>query len=340
MMETRTSDPKESVMGRLPEIHTLRVSAPEAGQRLDVYLTRALAEVSRTRVRTLIDEQAVLVNDRPSKPSYKVRAGDRIEVELPPPPVLTVNPEPLPLTIVYEDEDMLVVEKPAGMVVHPGAGVSGGTLANALCFHVRNLPARGEATRPGIVHRLDRETSGLLVVAKTGRAHDALAEQFARREVRKFYLALVIGRVAEREGRIAAPIGRHPTHRTMMAVRPDGHGREALTLYRVREWIGDFSLLEVEPRTGRTHQIRVHMTWIGHPVVGDAVYGRALWTKVKDSALRQAMAELGRHFLHAYRLCFRHPRSGEMLDLTSPLPEELEAFLALARARAESETPR
>ena len=340
MMDTGTSDPKGSVMERLPEMRTVQVSAPEAGQRLDVYLTRVLAEVSRTRIRALIEEQAVLVNDRPAKPSYKVRAGDRIEVELPPPPVLTVHPEPIPLTIVYEDDDLLVVEKPAGMVVHPGAGVSRGTLANALCFHIQGLSARGETIRPGIVHRLDRETSGLLVVAKTTGAHDALAEQFSRREVQKFYLALVIGRMAEREGRIAAPIGRHPTHRTMMAVRPDGHGREALTLYRVREWIGDFSLLEVEPRTGRTHQIRVHLTSIGHPVVGDAVYGRALWTKVKDPALRHAMMHLGRHFLHAYRLRFRHPRSEEMLDFTSPLPEELEAFLALARERAESEKPR
>jgi len=318
------------------EIRTVRVSASEAGARLDLYLTRALAELSRTRIQALIEDQAVLVNDRPAKPSYRVRAGDRIEIELPPPPRLELRPEPIPLTIVYEDEDLLVVEKPAGMVVHPGAGVSEGTLANALCFYFQQLSAVGGALRPGIVHRLDRETSGLLVVAKNERAHDALSEQFSRREVQKFYRALVIGEVTPREGRITAPIGRHPVHRTMMTVRPPGQGRDALTLYRVIETIGDFSLLDVEIKTGRTHQIRVHLHALGHPVVGDAVYGRALWTKVRDPVLRQAMAQLGRHFLHAYRLGFRHPRSGQKLEFTSPLPEELTAFLALARERATS----
>jgi len=319
-----------------PEIRTVTVSAPEAGARLDVYLTRVLASVSRTRIRALIVDQAVLVNDRPAKPSYRVRAGDRIEIELPPPPPQQLRPEPIPLTIVYEDEDLLVVEKPAGMIVHPGAGVCTGTLANALCFHFRQLSGAGGMMRPGIVHRLDRETSGLLVVAKNERAHDALAEQFSRREVQKFYRALVIGPVTPRQGRIAAPIGRHPVHRTMMAVRPPGQGRDALTLYRVIETIGDFSLLDVEIKTGRTHQIRVHLNWVGHPVVGDTVYGRALWTKVRDPMLREAMARLGRHFLHAYRLGFRHPRSGQRMEFTSPLPEELTAFLALARARAMS----
>jgi len=320
------------------EMRTLTVSAPEAGIRLDVYLTRALAEgrpeLSRTRIQALIEDQAVLVNDRPAKPSYRVRAGDRIEVELLPPPTLELRPEPIPLAIVYEDEDLVVVEKPAGMVVHPGAGVSTGTLANALCFYFQQLSTTSGPIRPGIVHRLDRETSGLLVVAKNDRAHEVLAEQFSRREVRKFYRALVIGHVTPREGRIAAPIGRHPVHRTMMAIRPPGQGREALTLYRVIEIIGDFSLLDVEIKTGRTHQIRVHFHWLGHPVVGDLVYGRALGTKVRDPVLRQAMAHLGRHFLHAYRLGFRHPRSGRPMEFTLRLPEELEAFLALARARA------
>ncbi len=318
------------------EIRTVTVLASDAGARLDLYLTRALAELSRTRIQALIEDQAVLVNDRPAKPSYRVRAGDRIEIELPPPPTLELRPEPIPLRIVYEDEDLLVVEKPAGMVVHPGAGVSEGTLANALCFYFQQLSVVGGMRRPGIVHRLDRETSGLLVVAKNEPAHDALSEQFSRREVQKFYRALVIGEVTPREGRIAAPIGRHPVHRTLMTVRPPGQGRDALTLYRVIETIGDFSLLDVEIKTGRTHQIRVHFHWLGHPVVGDAVYGRALWTKVRDPVLRQAMTQLGRHFLHAYRLGFRHPRSGRKMDFTSPLPEELAAFLALARARATS----
>ncbi len=323
-------------MSEAPEIEVLTVSAAEAGQRLDVYVARALADLSRTRVGRLIREQAVLVNDRPAKPSYRVRAGDRIEIELPPPPSLDLQPEPIPLSIVYEDEDLLVVEKPAGMVVHPGAGVWTGTLAHALCFHFQKLSSRGGVLRPGIVHRLDRETSGLLIVAKNEWAHEALAEQFSQRQVRKFYRALVIGAIGERQGRISAPIGRHPVRRTLMAVRPAGQGREALTLYRVLELLGDFSLLDVEIKTGRTHQIRVHLAWIGHPVVGDAVYGRALWTKVRDPVLRRAMQELGRHFLHAYRVCFRHPRSGRELDITSPLPEELERFLACVRARTEA----
>lgn len=317
------------------EILVLEVPAEEAGQRLDQYLAKKVADLSRTRIQSLIADQDVLVNDRAVKASYKTRPADKIEIEIPPPPVTELVPEPIPLDVVYEDEDIVVVSKPAGLVVHPGAGVTSGTLANALVSHFRQLSEAAGLIRPGIVHRLDKETSGLMVVAKNDVAHEKLAEQLRLRKVYKSYLALVMGRMdpMKRAGKIDAPIGRHPYHRTMMSVRPEGHGREAVTLYRVVETIGEFSLLEVEIKTGRTHQIRVHLADLGYPVVGDAVYGLGWRTKMKDQGVRSAVEKLGRHFLHAAKLRFEHPRTGQRMEFSSPLPKELDKLLTFLRAR-------
>lgn len=315
------------------EILVLEVPRDEAGQRLDQFLARRIAELSRTRLQHLIADQEVLVNDRAVKASYKIRPADRIEIEIPPPPVTELLPEPIPLEIVHEDEDLIVVNKPAGLVVHPGAGVRTGTLANALVYHFNQLSATAGAIRPGIVHRLDKETSGLMVVAKNDAAHERLSEQLRLRKVFKSYLALVVGKPERAQGKIVAPIGRHPSRRRMMSVRPPGLGREALTLYRLAETIGDFSLLEVEIKTGRTHQIRVHLAYLGHPVVGDSVYGKGWQSKIKSQAVRSAIEHLGRHFLHAAKLGFEHPRTGQRLEFSAPLPHELTELLASVRGR-------
>ena len=319
------------------ETLTFAVEESEAGGRLDAFLAARVAGASRTALKRLVEDGDVLVEGKAAKPSHKLRAGDRVEVELSAPPPLDLAPEEIPLDVVYEDDELVVVNKPAGMVVHPAAGVRGGTLANALAFHFRALSPRGGAERPGLVHRLDRDTSGLLVVAKTAAAHEHLAEQFRERTVFKAYVALVHGLV-EKESRAAAggsgqpaggrvdqPIARDPRQRTRMAVVRGG--RAALTLYRVRRWYERFTLLDVEIKTGRTHQIRVHLAWLKHPVVGDEVYGGGRDQNLPDPSARAAVRALGRQFLHAAQLGFRHPRTGEELRFEAPLPAELSEFL-------------
>ena len=295
----------------------------EAGVRLDSYLARRLREFSRTRIQRAIEASDVLVNDCAAKSRYKVQAGDRIEIDLPGPAPAALRPEAIPLEIVHEDDDLIVVDKPAGMVVHPGAGVESGTLANALAYHFNELSGASGATRPGIVHRLDKATSGLLVVAKNDYAHERLSEQFQRRSIFKMYIALVYGRVSKDHGEIDANIGRSSHNRTRMAVLRGGKGRSALTLFEVAERYREFTLLKVQIKTGRTHQIRVHLAHIGHPVVGDSTYGGGRENTIRDAAAKRAVQSLGRHFLHSARLAFDHPRSGSRLDFESPLPPEL-----------------
>ena len=309
------------------ELETLafEVSTEDAGARLDAYLAARIDAASRTSLKRLIEEGDVLVGGRARKPSYKLRAGEEIEVELAAPPPLNLTPEDIPIEIVYEDEDLLVVNKQAGLVVHPAAGISKGTLANALAFHFRKLSTHAGSLRPGLVHRLDRDTSGLLVVAKHEAAHEKLAEQFRSREVFKSYVALVHGRLPAEAGRIDEPIGRDPRQRTRMSVVRGG--REALTLYRVSRRYERFTLLDVEIKTGRTHQIRVHLSWLKHPVVGDEAYGGGRDRNLPDARLRQTIAALRRHFLHAEQLAFHHPRTREPLRFKAPLPPELKAFL-------------
>ena len=293
------------------------LTADRGGERLDVFVARRLPELTRSRVWRLIDEGLVAVEGRPpAKAGIALDAGQRVRVTLPPPEPAVPEPEPIPLRIVYEDDDLLVVDKPAGLAVHPSRGHASHTLVNAVLAHCPELSGIGGVGRPGIVHRLDKDTSGLIIVAKNDAAHLSLARQLKERRVEKTYIALVEGRLKQLEGVIDAPIGRHPARRKKMAVVEGG--REARTRYRVLREIDGRTLVEVRPETGRTHQIRVHFAAIGHPVVGDPVYGRG----------RALVPSLRRQFLHAQRLAFRHPRTGERLELEAPLAEDLAQALA------------
>ena len=283
--------------------------------RLDQFLAREESRLTRSRIRSLIDGGHVLVNGSAAKASRKLRPGDRLLLTIPPPQPSELRAEDVPLTVVYQDQELLVVDKPAGLAVHPGPGHPSQTLVNGILAICPDLQAIGGTLRPGIVHRLDKDTSGLMIVAKNEMALLDLSTQFKDRQVRKGYLALAQGRLEPSEGTIDAPIGRHPVHRKRMGVVSGG--RQARTAYRVVRYLSGASFLEVYPTTGRTHQIRVHLTSLGHPLVGDWVYGR------KD-------AMLNRHFLHAHLLGFRHPTSGEPLEFTSPLPDDLQRALALA----------
>ncbi len=287
------------------ETLTFHVALADAGVRLDSYLATRIESWSRARLQRLIEAEDVLVNGKPAKPSYKLRENDELEVELTAPAAASFAPEDIPLEIVYEDETLVVVNKPAGLVVHPAAGINSGTLANALAYHFQQLPDSGAGLRPGIVHRLDRDTSGLLVVAKTEAALEHLSDQFRDRSVFKSYAALVHGRVATDSGKIDQPLARDRANRTHMAIVRGG--RSALSLYRVRQRFDRFTLLDVEIKTGRTHQIRVHLAWLKHPVVGDETYGAGRDNTIQNARLRAHVRNLGRHFLHAEKLAFIHP---------------------------------
>ena len=299
------------------------IDTDQAGIRLDAYLASQIESWSRARLQRLIENEDVLVNGKPAKPSYKLRQHDKVEVELIAPATDVFTPENIPVEIVYEDETLVVVNKPAGLVVHPAAGTPLGTLANALAYHFQQLP--GSNVRPGIVHRLDRDTSGLLVVAKTEAALENLSDQFRDRTVYKSYVALVHGRVSPDSGKIDQPLARDPANRTRMAVVRGG--RHALTLYRVRQAYERFTLLDVELKTGRTHQIRVHLAWLKYPVVGDETYGGGRDNTIRDPRLRARIRNLKRHFLHAEKLAFTHPRTNEIVKFEIPLPDELVKLL-------------
>jgi len=290
----------------------LVLAADRSGERLDAYLARAVPDLSRSHAQKLIEAGRVLVNGRPAKAALRLAPGDEVRVHVPEPQPITPLPEPIRLEVVYEDADLIVVNKPAGLTVHPAPGHPSGTLVNALLAHCPDLSGINGELRPGIVHRLDKDTSGLLVVAKNDRAQLALSEQFAGREVLKAYLALVEGRPPP-AGVIDAPIGRHPAQRKRMAVLAEG--RPARTRYRVVAQWDEAALVVALLETGRTHQVRVHFAAIGHPVVGDPVYGR-----------RSPL--VARQFLHAWRLGFRHPRIGAWLEFEAPLPEDLRSALA------------
>lgn len=318
------TEPSAIPQSENPSLH-LSVSAGNEGERLDAFLAAHIEGWSRARLQRLIDEADVLVNGRAVKSSYKLHLNDEIEVELTPPPSASFAPENIPLDIIHEDDELIVVNKPAGIVVHPAAGVMSGTLANALAFHFQQLSKSGGAARPGIVHRLDKGTSGLMVVAKTESAHENLADQFRDREIFKSYMALVHGQVEKRTGQIDQPIARDRGNRTRMAVVRGG--RPSLSIYRVRKRFERFTLLNVELKTGRTHQIRVHLAWLKHPVVGDEAYGGGRDKTIPDHKLRSEIANLKRQFLHAEQLGFRHPRTKEEMRLTAPLPSDLQAVL-------------
>jgi 23S rRNA pseudouridine1911/1915/1917 synthase len=305
------------------------VTEDKAGARLDAFLASQTPDISRTRIQRSIDDGDVLVNDLQVKSSYRVRAGDRIDLELPEPVPVDLVAEPIPISIVFEDDDIVVIDKPAGLVVHPGAGNPSGTLANALVWHFNELSGNAGMIRPGIVHRLDKETSGLLVVAKNDLAHERLSDQFGERQVGKSYIALVYGKLSVSHGEVQARIGRSSRNRTRMAVLRGSAGRPAHTIFEVAARFQEFTLLDVEIKTGRTHQIRVHMAHIGHPVVGDTTYGAGREKAIRDAGTRKAILDLGRHFLHSAELSFKHPRSGQLLHFTSPLPHDLRGFVSL-----------
>ncbi len=300
----------------------------DADKRLDLFLAENVEGWSRTQLQRLIGEENVLVNGRKAKASLKLSEADEIEVEFTESQAAKFEPENIPLEIVFEDEYLAVINKPAGMVVHPGTGNHSGTLANAIAYHFdMHQPENSDGHRVGIVHRLDKFTSGLIVVAKSEEIHEAISEQFRDRTVEKKYVALVHGNPRETSGVIDRPIGRDRWHRTKMAVA--ANGRNALSLWKVIRRFEKFALLEIEIKTGRTHQIRVHLASINNPVVGDETYNEGRDNTVSDISIRKAIADLGRFFLHAQSLAFDHPKTGERLEFTADLPEELRALLKI-----------
>jgi 23S rRNA pseudouridine1911/1915/1917 synthase len=341
--------------------HNLVVAEGGADLRLDRYLAAQLPELSRTRIQELIEAELVLVEGKPTKGAHRLHAGEKITVNAQPRPPLRAEAEVIPLDILYEDADVIVVNKPAGMTVHAGAGNTRGTMVNALLGRGQALSAGGDALRPGIVHRLDKETSGVILVAKNDFAHAKLSEAFRQRTVKKTYVALLRGRLKERQGRIELAIGRDLHRRTRMAVQREkpgstlkgdtrrgrvlaGNAREARTDWKTLAGVDGTTLVEVQLHTGRTHQIRVHFSALTHPVVGDTLYGAASQIRVglverrgrpnKREPLN--MAPLGRNFLHAWRLGFSQPRSGAWIEVRAPLPRELREFVRnLAEAAGE-----
>ncbi len=319
----------------------LHPSSSDAGKRLDAFLAEKIENLSRSRLQKMIADGDVSVNGNAAKPSYKINESDEIEVELNELATENFEPENIPLDIIYEDEFLAVINKKAGMVVHPGAGISSGTLANALAYHfkIRDEELKFDKTldeqskiqnlksKIGIVHRLDKDTSGLIVVAKSDEIHENLSEQFRNREVFKSYIALVHGELEENAGTIDAPIAREKHNRTKMSVR--AHGRNALSLWKVKKRFEKFTLAAVEIKTGRTHQIRVHLAHINHPIVGDETYNAGRDKTVHNLNIRQAIKDLGRFFLHAEKLSFTHPIAKEKLNFVAPLPDELTSFLEI-----------
>ncbi|MBS3977685.1 MAG: RluA family pseudouridine synthase [Syntrophomonadaceae bacterium] len=295
-------------------VFVCQVLPAEAGARLDLFLAEKYPDLSRSRIQGIISDRLLTVNQKIEKPSYRIRSGDRIEFKMPEPTPLEAEPEQIPLEVLYEDQDLVVVNKPQGMVVHPAEGNYSGTLVNALLFHCRDLSGINGRLRPGIVHRIDKDTSGVLVVAKTDFAHQGLAEQIKRHSVARIYTALVRGNLADERGTVDAPIGRHPVDRKRMAVVHGG--RRAVTHYRVLKRFRGYDLIEARLETGRTHQIRVHMAYIGHPLVGDLRYGPA------DNKLG-----LQGQALHATTLGFVHPRTGDYIEFSVSLPGRMELAL-------------
>jgi len=309
-----------------PETLAFTVTDPGTGIRLDQFLAQNVGW-SRARLQKLLKSDLVLVNGRPRPASYRVRSGDGVVVSVPEPAPSHLAPEALPLTILFEDQDLLVVNKPPGLVVHPGAGHRQGTLLNALVHHCPELKDIGEISRPGLVHRLDKDTSGLLVVAKTALAHTALVAQFQVHAITKIYQALVWGRLPETQGRIEKEVGRHPTMRQKMSVHAR-RGKPAVTFWRViKEFPGPLTLVELSPQTGRTHQLRVHLASEGHPVLGDATYGGGVSRLAGHPKLHGLKGLVHRQLLHAWRLGITHPRTGEPLSWEAPLPEDFQAVV-------------
>lgn len=312
------ADEEETVQA---ETYEWIVDADSAKTRIDKYITENFGEeASRSQVQLWIADGQVNVNDGPVKSNYKVSMGDRILLKVPEPSKVEIIPEDLPLEVAYEDADVIVVNKPRGMVVHPAPGHSSGTLVNALMYHCKDLSGINGELRPGIVHRIDKDTTGLIMAAKNDKAHASLAGQLKEHSVNRRYLALVHGNISHDQGTIDAPIGRDPHDRKLYTVT-DRNSKRAVTHFTIVERFGDYSLLELKLETGRTHQIRVHMKYIGHPLVGDPVYGKSKGIKLNGQAL------------HAAVLGFVHPSSGEYMEFSAPMPDDMEELLSILRGR-------
>jgi len=316
---------------------TIFAGAADHNQRLDAVVAAHLPDCSRTLAANLIGSQKILVDNHHKKPGYRVKAGEKIIGRIPVPEPVEYKPEPIPLNILYQDIDIVVLNKPAGLVVHPAPGHASGTLVNALLHHCPDLGGIGGEIRPGIVHRLDKDTSGTMVVAKNSEALEALAKQFKDRAVRKKYIALVYGELKKDAGTIDLPIGRHPVHRKQMSTSTR-KGRQAETVWQVREQFPGIALLELALKTGRTHQIRVHCAAMGHPVAGDPVYcpPKALTSLIKGNAtlppaVIDRLKKLPRQMLHAWQLGFSHPRTDEFVSFESPIPEDMGELMAKLR---------
>ncbi len=305
---------------------TLSVGTEDQGKRLDRFLSENVSDISRSHIQRLIAAGHVLVDGRVRKNSFRVSEGEKIDIVIPSIQTERLKKEKIPLDVVYEDEEIVVVNKPSGITVHPGAGIRSGTLVNALLAHTSHLSPYGEPYRPGVVHRIDKETSGLIVFAKTARAHISIAEQFKNRTVQKKYVALVWGRLKEKSGEINVPLGRDTSDRKKVSTRTRKK-REARTVFTLIEDLPGFSLLELHPITGRTHQIRAHLKHINHPIVGDTKYGGAMWKGVQNRIKRQSIRKFDRIALHATFLSFVHPLSGKKVVFTSKIPDDFQKLL-------------
>lgn len=307
---------------------SIHVTVKDQGRRIDHFLSESDLHLSRSQAKHLIEQKHILLNQGVTKPSARLKSGDVISGTLPQPRSLSLIPESIPLAVLYEDASIIVIDKPPGMVVHPAPGNPSGTLVNALLSHCKDLSGINGALRPGIVHRLDKETSGVMVVAKDDEACHHLTRQFKNRRVEKVYLAIVHGNMKQNEGLIDAPIGRHPDQRKKMSIRTS-RGRAALTRWKVMERFGAFTLLEIHPQTGRTHQIRVHLTSMGHPLLGDPLYGRK--GVVQDQKMRECIKRMNRQALHALQLEFDHPCTGERIQFIAPIPQDMNETLECLR---------
>ncbi|MBM4340078.1 MAG: RluA family pseudouridine synthase [Deltaproteobacteria bacterium] len=308
---------------------SISVTVKDQGRRIDQLLSETDLNLSRSQAKHLIEQNHILLNEKTVKPGARLKSGDIISGIVPAPQPLSLIPESLSLSVLYEDASIIVIDKPPGMVVHPAPGNPSGTLVNALLYHCKDLSGINGALRPGIVHRLDKETSGVMVVAKDNEAYHQLIKQFKNRKVEKVYLAITYGNMKQNEGLIDAPIGRHPDQRKKMSIRTT-RGRIALTQWKVLERFGPFTFLEIHPKTGRTHQIRVHLSAMGHPLLGDPLYGRK--AALQDQKLRECIKRMNRQALHALQLQFNHPFTGERVQFIAPIPQDMKETLDCLRS--------